>query len=477
MRKMKIIVCIILSFVAFLLPLAIVISLAALTPVQYGETFYRALPDKFDRLMSTEGKKIVVVGGSSVAFGLDSELLEEYTGMPCVNFGLYAALGTKLMLDLSRPGINDGDIVILAPELDAQTLSMYFSAESTLMATDGRYDLLKYVRGDDRLSLLGGLYGHAADKIAHMREGTAPSPVGVYRSDSFNEYGDIACERAENVMPLYYDPNTRVTLDSDILDEDFIDYVNEYVRYCERRGASVYFSFCPVNEMALADGTDESTFAKFESYLRRVLDCELISYLDDYVMEAGYFYDTNFHLNDAGVVVRTLNLAQDIRIILGDMTLIEAERPTAPELPMADVRFDGEDENVKYFRFERQDNGSMVIVGLSEVGMSMKTLTVPLGYDGYKVSAIDRAAFSGSSVETLIITADTNLRNFFDGAFADSMIRDVYVYYVYEDESDMLSPCSDFFGINLHVPAGSSYLWTYSWDKQNVKNVNKIPDL
>ena len=477
MSKIKIIICAIVSLLLILSPIFILATVMVSTPAQYTETFFGALPQKFDRLTSVKEEKIIVVGGSSVAFGLDSALLEEYTGKPCVNFGLYAALGTKLMLDLSRAGVSEGDIVVLAPELDAQTLSMYFSSESTLQAIDGRYDIAKYVRGESKLSLIGGMYKHTTEKLAYYKNGNAPSPVGVYRSDSFNEYGDIVWDRPENVMPFYYDPNTVVTLDESIVEDEFIDYLNEYISFCKKRGATVYFSFCPTNEMALAEGTDSATLSAFEKYLKDNINCEFISFLDDYIMEAGYFYDTNFHLNDAGVKVRTLNLARDIRIAEGNLSQLDVEYPKAPALPMADVRYDGYDENEKYFTFEKQANGSMKIVGLTDLGMSADTLTVPLGYDGFKVTALGKNALSGSSATNLIITGDTNLRNLLDGAFDGSQISDIYIYYVYEDEADILSPCSDFGGRSIHIFENSPYTWTYAWDNQNAKNKKIVTDL
>ena len=132
MKKTKIIIGVIAGFLAVLLPFVSVVAFAVSMPPQYTDTFVGELNEKVERLNSIDEPKIVVVGGSSVAFGLDSALLEKYTGMPVVNFGLYAALGTKVMLDLSRGGIKEGDIVILAPELDAQTLSLYFSSDTTL---------------------------------------------------------------------------------------------------------------------------------------------------------------------------------------------------------------------------------------------------------------------------------------------------------------------------------------------------------
>ena len=108
---MKKIIPIVAAILVIVLPLGILLGMLFLVPPQYSNVFVGALDEKFERLTSIDEDKIIVVGGSSVAFGLDSELMEKYTGMPVVNFGLYAALGTKVMLDLSRPGIKEGDIV------------------------------------------------------------------------------------------------------------------------------------------------------------------------------------------------------------------------------------------------------------------------------------------------------------------------------------------------------------------------------
>ena len=85
-----------------ILPFISVITLAVSLPAQFDQSFVGALSDKCERLYSIDEPKIVIVGGSSVAFGIDSALIEKYTDMPVVNFGMYAALGTKLMLEGTR---------------------------------------------------------------------------------------------------------------------------------------------------------------------------------------------------------------------------------------------------------------------------------------------------------------------------------------------------------------------------------------
>ena len=286
MNISKKLVPILLSVVACLLPFVILISTVLLTPNAYENTFSAGLEEKFNRLNSIEGEKVIVVGGSSVAFGIDTPLMEEYLGRPVVNFGLYAALGTKLMLDLSRSNIGEGDIVILAPELDAQTLSLYFSSEATLQAIGDNYSMARYIRGDNKLSLIGGIWKHTTKKLELMKNGI-PDPDGVYNRKSLNEYGDVKYEmkdnagnllweRRENIMQLYYDPSTPINLSPEILSDDFAQYVNEYIEFCEKRGATVYFSWCPMNRLALEDDTTEERVAEFADYIEEKINCNFI---------------------------------------------------------------------------------------------------------------------------------------------------------------------------------------------------------
>ena len=164
-------------------PILLLFSVAFLTKSEFDESFVGALDDKLDRLYSIEEEKIVIIGGSSAAFGYDSEIIENHLDMPVVNMGLYAALGTKLMLDLSRDAIREGDIVIIAPELDAQTLSLYFNASTTLKALDSSRHYLRSIPSEHRASLLGASFEFASEKLSYKIFG-APEFDGIYSSKS-----------------------------------------------------------------------------------------------------------------------------------------------------------------------------------------------------------------------------------------------------------------------------------------------------
>ena len=462
MKKIKIAVTAVILVLAILSLVLMPAALVILLPPAYSNTFVGALDEKVERLSSIDGKKTVVIGGSSVAFGLDSALMEEYLGMPVVNFGLYAAIGTKAMLDLSLPHIGEGDIVVLAPETDAQTFSLYFDGKTMWKAIDDAPSLFWDLRGDSKKEMLGGLYAHAMEKLSVYR--TAPQdPEGVYNSKSFNEYGDVAYPRPYNVMPMYYDPNTPILLDSSIVSDDFLAYLNEYIALCEKRGATVYFSFAPMNAAALgADTTEESKLA-FVDYLKKNIRCEQISMIDSYILDPAYFYDTNYHLNDAGVTLRTKTLIEDIRFAEGNYQAVDIEIPAKPELPDLDVKFFDTDANADYFVYETLQNGALSIVGLTDLGKKQSTLTIPLGANYLKVIHIAKDAFREADAKTVIIPERANLRSIGSGAFDGSSVKRLHILYDFTDEAEKLSPPASFGSVQVYVPENSAYLSHYDW--------------
>lgn len=472
MKILKYTLSVIMVLLTFLSPLIFIVAYAVSLPPVYSQTFFGALNEKYDRLNSLEGEKIVVVGGSSVAFGLDSELLEKYTGMPVVNFGLYADLGTKMMLDLSLSGISDGDVVILAPELDRQTMSLFFNHESALMSLDDDFSMIRHLEVGDIFSCIGGSWRFAQDKRARL-SGEKPIALDpIYRSEYFNEYGDFALPREENVMPYYYDRNTQIGLSEESYGSElyeFFDYLNRYIRKCKLRGATVYFSVCPINSMAVEGKFDSEDILGFEELIRENVNCELISEIGDYILDAGYFFDTNYHLNDAGVAVRTIRLAKDLRIAAGIMNGPLDEEPEAPALPFFDVSYDGEDDPVCiYYEFSELSDGSYAISGLTEEGKNKSELEIPRGINGRKVTAILSGAFDGASCERVIIGADTNIVIIHNGAFYGARsLKDLSIYVM--NASDIMPPV-DFIGVHsdfaIHVPIGSSYGDNYDWSNK-----------
>lgn len=420
--------------VLFLLPVILISVITFIVPPVYNDTFVGELGDKYELLNSTDEKKVVVIGGSSVAFGLDSAMMEEALGRKVVNFGLYANLGTKLMLDLSKSNINEGDIIVIAPEMNSQTLSLYFNAETAIQAMDGNWGMLPYVGTDDYESLIGAMWKFAGDKLNYTITGTRPENSGAYQKQWFNKYGDNTFDRPYNTMmstsktiALDFRTNANDNITSDY--EQFIDYVNEYIAFCNRKGATVYFSFAPMNEAAMTDYNTSENVYNFYKNLCASLNCRVISDVTKCIMDEGYFFDSEFHLNNAGVKVRTAQLIDDITRERGDatVTLSRDEIPEPPGFAPMDI-VGGDGENLFFILEQAERNGQPIwrVVGLNDSGLIQDTLKIPNNIDGIPVSVVSANAFAGSLVKTVYLGENISVLD--AGAFSGaSSLTSVYL--------------------------------------------------
>lgn len=305
-------------------------------PVQFGDTFMGELKSKYERLKETSGKRIVLVGGSGVAFDCDSALMDDFfPSYEIVNFGMYAGLGTKAVMDLSENYIHEGDIVILSPEQSEQTFSDYFNGEYMWQAADGAFGMLRDLKSENFDAMLGNFPRFALEKLNYVMKGQKPQTDSIYQKKSFNTYGDIELDTCrENILPNGYDVNQKVRFTEDVVQPEFMDYMNDWAKRLEKKGVVVWYRYCPVNKLSVEDMDD---LAAYDVFLRQKLDFPVIGNPENSLMEAEWFFDTNFHLNQPGKEVNTVQLIRDMKAMLGDDRAVTVELPEKPHRTWGDV--------------------------------------------------------------------------------------------------------------------------------------------
>lgn len=460
MKQKKVIV-----LITVLLLLAVPVQLLCwgfLLPECYGASFLGELKYKVRLLEQTPGKRIVLVGGSSVAFGVDSGLLEDaFPEYRVVNFGMYAALGTTVMLDLSQDRVREGDIVILIPEQQEQALSEFFDPAVMWQGMDGAFGLLCSLPMEKLGRMAGSFPAFAGQKCAYFLSGTAPQPEGVYCRDAFNEYGDVDSPLcARNVMSGGYDANTPVRFETDMVSDGFVERVNEYAAALEEKGAAVWYGFCPMNEAAVEAGADVDGFC---DVLSRRLSCPLVGNPHDSILPSGWFYDTNFHLNASGKILYTRNLIGAIKAMLANSSPTEIGVPAMPEPEKADLP-SGSSEDVACFAYEIGAD-SVTVTGLTAEGKTRRSLTVPAAYEGLPVTAIAPGAFAGAEdLEEIIF--QPGIRTIGDGAFRDcGDLKRIILESLAPAECRVGQKLLDGTDANVYVPAEalSDYRTDYFW--------------
>ena len=415
-----------------LMPVAAVISLILLLPLfflvvgilqapWYTQTYYGELPAMVEKLQNTENRKIVVLGNSAVAFGVNSRQMEqelrtdglEYS---VCNFGLYGVIGTKAMLDLALPELRQGDLVVFVPEQTRQALSLDFSGVEMWRAIDGNFSLFFRIAKENRGQMIAGFPSFVADKYAYRKQGTEFVPSGIYSRDSFNENCDMVYDRPHNIMKDGYDPNNRVSFDPAIWQTDFIDYLNEFAEAAAKKGAEVCFAWCPVNSASLVQDSDEAAIAAYYDFIDEKLMIPVISNPHNYLLEREWFYDSNFHMNSAGSVLYTYLLTDDIKSFLGDTEQSSVLLPEKPEMPAAQDIFEGDNSCENCFIYEKNDTG-WVIAALTEEGQRTSDLVLPVTHNGEPVTDYSEEIFRSSTVLESIVF-QKNIRLLYDDSFS-----------------------------------------------------------
>jgi len=470
-----------------IIPTVIFTVVSEALPDPYQKTYLGAFDEKYEMLYETKGKKIVFIGGSGLPFGLRTDLLQQEIGddYTVINYGLYATLGTKFMMDTARDAIGKGDIVILCPELSEQTFSLYFNGEAALQATDGIHASLSSLPLGNKISTFYQYFGYSVDKIGYAANATILDPEGVYRADSINEWGDIDyADRENNIMNNGYDVNMTITTDN-LLNQDFIDYVNDFVADCKKQDAEVYFGFAPANLAALRSSQNKR--AEFESKLKGIVNCPLLGSVEDYLFEKGYFYDTNFHLNASGALAFTDRITLLLKEALGMEAITSIEVPKAPPL-LSDIvvdipvsggdlvpfdKYNGE-PNIDYadwFTY-REEGNTYTITGVKAEHLGMSEVILPSVYDGKNVTALAENALLGCT-DLVRIHIGTTYKSLEKAAFNGCIsLEGIYLYET--DGNRIAPPLTGLLDgasrtVKIYIPEDGNYVAGYTWSRYEDK--------
>lgn len=418
MKKSFLVLSVISSLVALSAPLGTPLIANAFIENQFEDTYYATLNSMYKKLQKTEGKKIVFVGNSGVAFGINSSLIEEtlkkshkLNDYKVCNFGLYGVLGTKLMLDLSLNYINKDDIVIFMPELYENLLTLYFNPLDTWYAFENDLSFLNDLPSDYRSEYFSKYYDYASKRFNYAFKGEKAKGSGIYSSLNFDENCNLVKgDRNYNEMSELYDTNTILNLDEFKFNDEFVTYVNEYFAKIYKKGAMMYFGFCPFNKLALKK--ENKTIEQFENIIDETFKFPILGSLNKHIYDAPWFFDSNFHLNLNGCILNSINMIEEIKSKYGDTSVTEIGFPSMPEIPDKEVG-KGDNEFVNYFEYEEL-NDAYIIKGIKEKMPS--EITIPYSYKDKRIIKFKSDVFKNNQ-DIKKITLQDNITSLEDNSF------------------------------------------------------------
>ena len=273
---------------------------------QYLYSYDAAIIDKIERLENTPSPKIILVGNSNLAFGMDSQLIESKTGMGVVNLGLHGSLGNVFQENMAKANIGEGDLVIICHN----NFGSYDDILDPILAwivIENHYDMWKFVELKEWPGMLAAFPTYMEKTYSLYKEGNGNQiSNNAYSRFSFNEYGDNAYPRSEENRNDY----SKDEYVSEVT-RGFVSRLNWLNDYCSDRGASLLLAGFPICEGEMTPSVTE--YEKLQQELESRFECDVISDFSDYRIDYRYFFDGTPHLNEVGVNIRTLQLIEDIQ--------------------------------------------------------------------------------------------------------------------------------------------------------------------
>ena len=295
------------------LPFALILLTVA---PQYTHGYDASFIDKMKRLESIHEPKIVLVSNSNLAFGIQSEMIEDAIGMPVVNLGLHGGLGNVFHERMPLFNLTKGDIIVIS-HLDYSDDDTISDSELALITVENYFHYWKIFRAKDYPGIICTLPRYSLKCLYRfiLQKDCEPAEPTCYTRSAFNVYGD-------NIFPRDIEageskPDLRHPKVNDIC----MNRINRFYHYCKSKEVTVVISGAPI--ISGLDGFNKDEYVNFQKKVELHAECPVISDFTDYIFDKKYFYGGALHMTNEGAKLRTEQLIKDLQKFFGDNKPIE----------------------------------------------------------------------------------------------------------------------------------------------------------
>lgn len=267
-----------------------------------------ALQDKVDRLKQCEDGRLLMIGGSNVAFGIHSQPLQEATGMETVNLGMHMMLGLDFQLECARQHGKTGDVVVLMPEYHLLASEHQDGDPNTILQLTEQWPTATRYFEPSRYASWKAFFDRDALGRSHewLKRGwnkiRGRAENGIYRRSSFNAYGDVVAHHGQTCHSTMLQNEPLPNVDSARLDLA-IKRLNDFAAECAQKDIAVYFSYPPIPVERFASSSH--VIEQIHTQLQHRLTIPMLNEPEDFVYPIDHFFDTTYHLTDVGGAKRT----------------------------------------------------------------------------------------------------------------------------------------------------------------------------
>ncbi|MCX6214049.1 hypothetical protein [Spirosoma sp.] len=284
------------SILLALVIITVYIFIFLVSPFIRNESSYVAASlDKEKKLEETASPRIIFVGGSNLALGLDCQVLNKKTQLNIVNMGLHAGLGLDFMLNEAIDGIKAGDTVILSIEYFLEEGNKKLIAQLAIVNPTAISKMNLSLL--DRFRILMSQLQLCVSSAFYILIDKFDDPI--YNRQGFNEYGDLKThfnQKKPNVPSgniLFVNTNYN----------NGVKKINNFIEKAKAKKAKVYFTY-PAFQRSTYN-LNKIKLKNLAGQYNNELNCTILGNLETFVLDDKYFFDTVYHLDSIGIHKRT----------------------------------------------------------------------------------------------------------------------------------------------------------------------------
>jgi hypothetical protein len=274
------------------------------------------------RLESAADPRIIFVGGSGLAFGLDSEIIEKETRLNPVNMGVYAGFGIDYLAAQVSSRMHTGDTVVLIPEYDILTKDPSANGFLVLEAAQALPSTVRFSLSntDSIAEIVRAFPAWLSTRAVSLLGRIAEPLIGrsdtlyhrVYRASAFNAYGDNTAVQNESFrLPASDISTSTASILLTPLSTTTLDHIALFIDAAEARGVLVYISW-PALPRSLERIAHEN-IERSDARLRERFGTRILGTQNDFIFDDSDFFDTVNHLTTNARTIRSQRLANLIR--------------------------------------------------------------------------------------------------------------------------------------------------------------------
>ena len=252
-----------------------------------------------------DSNKIVIIGGSNGAFGINSRLLHEAFNLPVVNTCTHASIGLRMQFETYKDMLREGDIVILTPEYGGGKERLYGGYNLLRILSTHLPEAYRKITLRQWLNIYQFIGIHNLGSSVHKDIGEFDDP---YSANAINEYGDLEWEREHKDSIHYYSL-------SGVMDGELIDYFKYIHDFTKSNGIKLAFlppTFMRSNFNICAGQIDSL------AYCLEANGVPLQSAPSNYSFDDSLYFDTPCHMTPEGAIIRTQTIIEDLHRLFSD---------------------------------------------------------------------------------------------------------------------------------------------------------------